>query len=103
MMSLKVSYMIWQRSVGPVMVDLPAVLQCKVPIAGHVPSGMVVEIMVDARPCAAGIVGDITPHCGVSDEDKFAQEAAAVKRIKELLGGSSLAGVRHVVFKCWWC
>ncbi|GAB4820545.1 hypothetical protein N2152v2_007591 [Parachlorella kessleri] len=41
---------------------------------------------------AESIVGDITPHCGVSDEDKFAQEAAAVKRIKEMLGGSSLAG-----------
>ena len=42
---------------------------------------------------AEAIVGDITPTCGVSDADKHALEAAAVQRIKGMLGGTgSLAG-----------
>ncbi|EFN58736.1 hypothetical protein CHLNCDRAFT_140428 [Chlorella variabilis] len=42
---------------------------------------------------AEAIVGDITPTCGVSDEDKFRLEAGAVQRMRGMLGGSSsLAG-----------
>lgn len=42
---------------------------------------------------AEAIVGDITPTCGVSDEEKFALEAGAVQRIKQMLGGAgTLAG-----------
>lgn len=33
-----------------------------------------------------GIVGDITPHCGVSDKEKFAKEAEAVAHLKIALG-----------------
>ena len=43
---------------------------------------------------AESIVGDITPHCGVSDADKHAMEAAAVQQIQQMLGGASLAGER---------
>ena len=35
---------------------------------------------------ASGIVGDITPVCGVSDEEKFRLEEAALLRLKETLG-----------------
>uniref|UniRef100_A0A914VYV6 5'-deoxynucleotidase HDDC2 n=1 Tax=Plectus sambesii TaxID=2011161 RepID=A0A914VYV6_9BILA len=31
------------------------------------------------------IVGDITPHCGVSDQDKYEREKAAMERIAELV------------------
>ncbi|GIL59649.1 hypothetical protein Vafri_14381 [Volvox africanus] len=41
---------------------------------------------------AEAIVGDITPHCGVSDEDKHQRELAAVRRIKEMLGPDTAAG-----------
>ena len=41
---------------------------------------------------AEAIVGDITPHCGVSDADKYSMEADAVQRIKQMLGGGTLAG-----------
>lgn len=37
---------------------------------------------------AEAIVGDITPTCGVSDEEKYALEAGAVGRIKAMLGGA---------------
>eukprot|EP00887_Chlorella_sp_A99_P001459 scaffold8.g1459.t1 len=36
---------------------------------------------------AEAIVGDITPHCGISDEDKYQLEAEAVARLKSVLGG----------------
>ena len=49
---------------------------------------------------AEAIVGDITPHCGVSNEDKHAMEAAAVQRIKEMLGGSTLAGAHACMHAC---
>eukprot|EP00877_Chromochloris_zofingiensis_P009389 jgi/Chrzof1/4703/Cz14g23130.t1 len=35
---------------------------------------------------AEAIVGDITPHCQVSDQDKYKLEAAAITKIKQLLG-----------------
>ncbi|GLC77856.1 hypothetical protein PLESTF_001064900 [Pleodorina starrii] len=44
---------------------------------------------------AEAIVGDITPHCGVSDTDKHAWELEAVGRIKQILG-SDTAAAREV-------
>ena len=41
---------------------------------------------------AEAIVGDITPTCGVSDEEKFRLEAEAVQRMRGMLGATSLAG-----------
>jgi putative hydrolase of HD superfamily len=41
---------------------------------------------------AEALVGDITPHCNVSDGDKHAMEAAAVQEIKAMLGGHTQAG-----------
>jgi hypothetical protein len=41
---------------------------------------------------AESMVGDITPHCGVSDADKHAMEAQAVSRIQAMLGPSTRAG-----------
>jgi putative hydrolase of HD superfamily len=37
----------------------------------------------------AGIVGDITPHDGVSQADKFSLEQAAVEQLREALGGTA--------------
>lgn len=41
---------------------------------------------------AEAIVGDITPHCSVSDEDKFSLESQAVQKIKDMLGQHTQAG-----------
>ena len=38
------------------------------------------------------IVGDITPADGVSDEDKHQLEAAAMARIRDMLGSNTAAG-----------
>ncbi|KAI8468729.1 MAG: HD domain-containing protein [Monoraphidium minutum] len=40
---------------------------------------------------AESLVGDITPHCGVSDGDKRALEAAAIGHIQEMLGAGTAA------------
>lgn len=32
------------------------------------------------------IVGDLTPHCGVSDDDKHKREVSAMEHFKTLLG-----------------
>lgn len=40
---------------------------------------------------AEAIVGDITPHCGVSDMDKHQLELQAVGRIKQMLGEHTAA------------
>jgi len=56
---------------------------------------------VDATRCmkialvhdvAEAIVGDITPHCSVSDEDKFSLESRAIQQIKSMLGPETQAG-----------
>lgn len=41
---------------------------------------------------AEAIVGDITPHCGVSDDDKHSLELRAVGKIKDMLGADTAAG-----------
>ncbi|KAG2435552.1 hypothetical protein HYH02_011846 [Chlamydomonas schloesseri] len=40
---------------------------------------------------AEAIVGDITPHCGVSDTDKHTLELRAIERIKDMLGPDTVA------------
>jgi putative hydrolase of HD superfamily len=59
------------------------------------------DVVVDAGRCvmmsivhdlAESIVGDITPHCGVSDADKHAMELAAMERIRDVLGGGGGVG-----------
>lgn len=41
---------------------------------------------------AEAIVGDITPHCQVSDEDKYRLEADAIAHMKQMLGPHTHAG-----------
>jgi len=47
--------------------------------------------MAVVHDVAEAIVGDITPHCGVSEEDKHAREAAAMERIAAMLSGRPAA------------
>lgn len=46
-------------------------------------------IIHDIAEC---IVGDITPTCGVSDQDKFNLESQAITKLKEMIGSDTLAG-----------
>ncbi|VEU44259.1 unnamed protein product [Pseudo-nitzschia multistriata] len=55
------------------------------------------EFSCDANKCikmalvhdlAEATVGDITPHCGVSEDDKHARELAAMETMVQALGGS---------------
>lgn len=49
----------------------------------------------------AAIVGDITPHDGVSDEEKFSLEAAAIQKMRDTLGSNVLAGqIKFMLRKC---
>jgi putative hydrolases of HD superfamily len=43
--------------------------------------------MAVVHDIAEALVGDITPHCGVSEEEKHRREAAAMERIAALLSG----------------
>eukprot|EP00128_Syssomonas_multiformis_P001169 Colp12_sorted_trinity150504_noHs@8867 len=48
---------------------------------------------------AESVVGDITPHCGVSEDDKHAREEAAMRHIRDdLLEGSA---VGHEMYDLW--
>ena len=47
---------------------------------------------------AEAIVGDLTPHCGVSEEDKHAREKAAMKKIRDMLGNTETA---KEIESCW--
>ncbi|KFM26955.1 HD domain-containing protein 2 [Auxenochlorella protothecoides] len=40
---------------------------------------------------AESLVGDITPTCGVSDEEKHALESAGIQKLKAMLGGGPAA------------
>ncbi len=48
--------------------------------------------MALAHDVAEALVGDITPHCGVSEGDKHAREAAAIAEMRALLGRDTAAG-----------
>lgn len=48
---------------------------------------MQMALVHDLAEC---IVGDITPHCGVSAEDKHQREDKAMEEICELLGDQGL-------------
>lgn len=41
---------------------------------------------------AEALVGDITPHDGVSNEEKYKLEAGAIEQIRDALGSDALAG-----------
>lgn len=43
---------------------------------------------------AEAIVGDITPHCNVSDDEKHKLEADAIQQIKQMLGQHTFAGTQ---------
>ncbi|KAI9314194.1 HD domain-containing protein [Dichotomocladium elegans] len=47
--------------------------------------------MAIVHDLAEAVVGDITPHAGVSKEDKYQQERAAMHEFLSLLGNTSLA------------
>ncbi|KAF8070979.1 hddc2 [Scenedesmus sp. PABB004] len=53
--------------------------------AGGVDGGRALRMAL-VHDVAEAVVGDITPHCGVSEADKHAAEAAAISRIKDMLG-----------------
>ena len=44
---------------------------------------------------AEALVGDITPHCKVTDEEKYKLESEAIQRIKQMLGPDTSAGERE--------
>lgn len=71
----------------------PACPCCSTPCLPALPCRCIKLALV--HDVAEAIVGDITPTCGVSDQDKYQLEAAAVQRIKGMLGGASLAGGRE--------
>jgi putative hydrolase of HD superfamily len=48
--------------------------------------------MAVVHDIAEALVGDITPHCGVSEEEKHRREAAAMERIAALLSGRGGGG-----------
>ncbi len=48
--------------------------------------------MAIVHDVAEALVGDITPRCQVSDQDKYQMEAGAIERIKSMLGPDSTAG-----------
>ncbi|VDP65778.1 unnamed protein product [Schistosoma mattheei] len=47
-------------------------------------------IVHDLAEC---IVGDITPHCGVSKEEKLSREKDAMKQLCELISGENSAEI----------
>ncbi len=49
----------------------------------------------------AAIVGDITPVDGVSDEDKHQMEAAAMARIRDMLGSDTAAGQQSTSWEAY--
>jgi putative hydrolase of HD superfamily len=54
-------------------------------------------LMGIAHDMGEALVGDITPHCGVSNEDKHAREESAMQTIRDLLGNDF--GVRF--YELW--
>eukprot|EP00127_Corallochytrium_limacisporum_P002983 Clim_evm30s144 gene=Clim_evmTU30s144 len=71
-------------------------------------SAVIQDDSIDLKHCALmslahdmgeSIVGDITPHDGVSDEDKFSREERAMRHIRDQeLGGSSFG---HLFYDLW--
>jgi putative hydrolase of HD superfamily len=49
---------------------------------------------------AEATVGDITPYCGVSDEDKHQQELKAITKLTEGLGGTTSLGA-ELILSLW--
>lgn len=62
--------------------------------------------MAIVHDIAEAIVGDITPVCGISEEDKHNQELSAINDITTMLGANTdvsaeVAQLWHVL--CYWC
>ncbi len=75
-------------------------LQSPCPSLPHLSQPRCIKLAL-VHDVAEAIVGDITPTCGVSDEEKFALEAGAVGRIKAMLGGAGcLPGEAALAIKC---
>mmetsp|Transcript_22481 Transcript_22481/g.66948 ORF Transcript_22481/g.66948 Transcript_22481/m.66948 type:complete len:126 (-) Transcript_22481:222-599(-) len=55
--------------------------------------------MAIVHDVAEAIVGDITPHCNVSDADKHKMERDAIEQIQEMLGRDS--GAAGEVASLW--
>ena len=60
-------------------------------------------VRLRAFSLVAAIVGDITPVDGVSDEDKHQLEAAAMARIRDMLGSDTAAGRHSTPREHWRC
>lgn len=51
---------------------------------------------------AESIVGDITPNCGVSDDEKFSREKQAMEMLKDMLNKSNIVGdVADEILQLW--
>lgn len=48
--------------------------------------------MAIVHDVAEALVGDITPHCNVSKEEKQRLEEGAIAQIKQMLGPSTASG-----------
>ena len=62
-------------------------------VAGSLPGldGAKCVKMALVHDIAEAVVGDITPHDGVSKADKHAREAAAVEKMQVMLGDAAWA------------
>ena len=69
--------------------SLMALLACSGGSLG-LDQGRCVKLAV-VHDLAEALVGDLTPHCGVSKERKHELEAEALQRMCEALGGASAA------------
>lgn len=55
--------------------------------------------MAIVHDIAEAIVGDITPVCGISEDEKHRQELSAIMKIQEILGPNT--GVAAEVVELW--
>jgi putative hydrolase of HD superfamily len=46
---------------------------------------------------AEAIVGDITPHCGISKDKKFEMEFDAITKMTNMVGGSDVANAKLIL------
>lgn len=56
-------------------------------------------LMAIAHDMGEALVGDITPHDGVSNQDKFCREETAMKHIRDVLLGGNEFG--HLFYNLW--
>ena len=71
----------------------------RIPVAQYCQSYLALPIRgmvysADVNVVCAAIVGDITPHDGVSDKEKYRLENGAIEKIRQTIGSDLLAGAR---------